>query len=682
MSQHADATAGTVKVTVYGGDAPPYHSSNFVSIGGGPEQSDAGREVVHTFTAHTAPGEGLVKWEVVKAPRGKGNWLRPAGEQDPPGGGTPKLLGSFWARRLPPMHDCPAGSVYVRYRHAPVGSFLHRKDPDPSTSVGPSCYIDDAWRLLYALAPASIPEGGREEAAAAAAAAAAPPDPMQARIVCHHHRFNGYCGPCCRQDGKYVLALGPGSRVGCVHKQFKECCSECKAVDGKTCIVVVPEDDPSSPSQFPRSVCKCKAFAGHCGNCRVNGRNCITLLPGQHVACEHADWLKCCPDCKIINETSVRILGDPDDDIAEAAEKAAQAAAAKAVAAGTGQLRRLVPKSPELEQLAAHFCPRLWLHEDERHLPSSVDEFLSRARLLHQGEECLPHGRVNSTTLAETTHGEVGLDGFLVRDDDWELQCDDKFQRGVGWGADGDVDPELLRRIPVYCRTRGARLQGQEVVALTYCTFYPCNGAYKVAGQLLGGHEGDWEHVTVHVTRRRAAASASPHSPHSPSGPEIHGLTLGDFHYALHSVWYHCHREIDGTLKLAGEAKLHSDGHPVAYVATRGHGHYCKAGTWPRIFGTANDVCGEGYLWVPDTVVMLPELTDVDAMKANGTLWVRYPGRWGVPWPRGGVPEEKESPSSVREPGGPPAGPATQSWWRHEPCKTRTAVGRFLHFTK
>eukprot|EP01062_Namystynia_karyoxenos_P051866 TRINITY_DN409_c0_g2_i3.p2 TRINITY_DN409_c0_g2~~TRINITY_DN409_c0_g2_i3.p2 ORF type:complete len:307 (+),score=84.00 TRINITY_DN409_c0_g2_i3:87-923(+) len=172
MSQHADATAGTVKVTVYGGDAPPYHSSNFVSIGGGPEQSDAGREVVHTFTAHTAPGEGLVKWEVVKAPRGKGNWLRPAGEQDPPGGGTPKLLGSFWARRLPPMHDCPAGSVYVRYRHAPVGSFLHRKDPDPSTSVGPSCYIDDAWRLLYALAPASIPEGGREEAAAAAAAAA------------------------------------------------------------------------------------------------------------------------------------------------------------------------------------------------------------------------------------------------------------------------------------------------------------------------------------------------------------------------------------------------------------------------------------------------------------------------------------------------------------------------------
>ena len=304
------------------------------------------------------------------------------------------------------------------------------------------------------------------------------------------------------------------------------------------------------------------------------------------------------------------------------------------------------PLPANIADLASTFSPHLWLHKKERYLPSSVEGFLHHSELWVDGALKAARGTVTAATL-HPYQGALARNGMVSTRPGVHLKCSHDFQHGV--------PPAELPHARVYVQVRAYA----GFVSMLYATFYPYNGAYSVMGRLMGGHEGDWEHVTVRIVKCAAQTSG----------------------WRVHSVWYHTHRERDGQLVDAKNMEFSDGTHPVAYVAVNGHGHYPSQGTWKRIWCFANDSCSRGTLWKPPVVL----LRDTETVKAEGAAsplaWLLFSGTWGTGWDRGhGSLAEMSNKGKVSSPGNPPVGPASQGWWVHEPCRTRSTLKRiFMH---
>ncbi|KAJ9462063.1 hypothetical protein DIPPA_22123 [Diplonema papillatum] len=289
----------------------------------------------------------------------------------------------------------------------------------------------------------------------------------------------------------------------------------------------------------------------------------------------------------------------------------------------------------ECEALAEEFKPHFFLAKGEQFLPSSVEEYLENSELLDRGKVIESPATVDGLVACCTDADKTS--GVPSRNQGVYLRCKPEFHFGV--------PPARLDSVPVYVRYRFAEVRGDAVLAVTYIMFFPYNGAYNVLGWLMGGHEADWEHVTVHL--HQAAGSGG---------------------WGLHSMWFHAHRERDGALCRRWETR---GGRPVVYVARNGHGTYKRAGVVYRIFGVANDQCSAGRLWQAP-LVFLPGCLRLDGVPA-ALRWVLFPGDWGTSFDKGGhcSPVEAKRRKQVTSPGGCPPGPALQSWWVHEPCRSR-----------
>jgi hypothetical protein len=347
------------------------------------------------------------------------------------------------------------------------------------------------------------------------------------------------------------------------------------------------------------------------------------------------------------------------------------------------------PGVADAEGLARAFVPRFFLEGNDRYWPSSVAAHLSTCELwfgsgargsapdcgdvcvLRQGEvtaaalvrqrqsSALAGGAAqgaegsDATESSSSSRGIIEDDGRVRHDGRWRLRIAPDALPAAHYGAHA-ADVDLDEAAPVYARVRPgvACVHGVEVVSIVYTTFYPYNGAYKIlrGWAMAGGHEADVEHVTVHVARRTGQ---------------------------LHSVWFHAHRARDGTLKRAEEIDCDSGGHPRVYVARNGHGHYWDRGTYPRLFGVANDRCGQGRLWQP-TPVLLPDTRDAAALAAADLEWLVFPGRLGTPYEPYRRCSREEEASRVVESGGSPPGPACQDWWAFEECVSRSTLKRLF----
>ena len=297
----------------------------------------------------------------------------------------------------------------------------------------------------------------------------------------------------------------------------------------------------------------------------------------------------------------------------------------------------------EIAELAQRFSPYLYLTKGERYLPSSVEDYLNYSELWAGDTLLQPLGTVNSAVLHQYA-GHIHENGAVQQDDHYRLKCAQEFHRGA--------DLHMLHEVPSYVHARRPNIRkmhddkNREMVALVYSYFYPYNGAYNVLGYLMGGHEGDWEHATVHLQK---------------VGTD----------WTFHSVWYHVHRERDGTLVRAAQLEVQDGTHPVLYVAQNGHGVYPWTGTTARIFGVANDKCSRDFLWRP-RAVLLPSTHSIKEAGPGPFSWLLFKGRWGTCWKRRhGSLEETEQPHLVKQPGGAPPGPACQCWWVAEPCRSR-----------
>eukprot|EP01065_Artemidia_motanka_P020675 TRINITY_DN2473_c0_g1_i1.p1 TRINITY_DN2473_c0_g1~~TRINITY_DN2473_c0_g1_i1.p1 ORF type:complete len:1672 (+),score=534.32 TRINITY_DN2473_c0_g1_i1:83-5017(+) len=155
VEDDAGRLADTTQVVVYDDAYSRYKAHTFVRVGDSGPAPDTGGGPICTFAVHTAPADGLTEWHVLKAPKGRGNWLAPADEAGAIPGGDGVVQGRFWAKRVDLDAVCPADAVYVRFRHAKLGVWPAQSAPDPSTHVCHSHYTDTAWDLLYGLEPAT-----------------------------------------------------------------------------------------------------------------------------------------------------------------------------------------------------------------------------------------------------------------------------------------------------------------------------------------------------------------------------------------------------------------------------------------------------------------------------------------------------------------------------------------------
>ena len=322
------------------------------------------------------------------------------------------------------------------------------------------------------------------------------------------------------------------------------------------------------------------------------------------------------------------------------------------VGSATGRRRSLLSWEQQTA-LAQRLLPVFWLHPDDAYRPEGFETYFEHCELWFHAEGMPPElvlqrGQVTAAALRKTRSSTgapascgMAADGRVSTDKRWMLRCDPAHHRGADGGE--------LGRVPVYTFVRDTSLHGEPCHAVTYVTFYPYNGPYRIGGlccrMLAGGHEADVEHVTFLVSQE---------------GGE------------LRAVWFNAHHADQGQLAPAAEIETMDfpDGRsnvPVVYVALNGHGTYPRAGTSRRIFNVGNDVTGRGQLWRPK-MRLLPEAWDTERQEQTSTTWLQYSGRLGTPqsaadWRHRSPEEQLEAPWRVREVGQAPAGIATKKWW-------------------
>lgn len=269
--------------------------------------------------------------------------------------------------------------------------------------------------------------------------------------------------------------------------------------------------------------------------------------------------------------------------------------------------------------LLQRFAPVVYLNSAETSYPSSTDWYLQCTTLVDGAGNVISNPTVNN------------LAALGLAQSDCRLELNDKKYR-VGQGT----------AAPMYghVRTLGDPLTA---IDLTYWFFYPFNGnvfdkdkmlavlevglAAGVAMALnpftalvgiadiviISGvidnirkaqgfflHEGDWEHVTVHLSSDKT--------------------TILGIYYAAHDGgrWYmqpaHGNRE---------GYQLNAEGRPIVYSAKQSHASYPYAGTTTRHGGFGNDYTDKGTEW--NTAGTIINITP-GSFTAD---WLAYRGRWG-----------------------------------------------------
>jgi len=247
------------------------------------------------------------------------------------------------------------------------------------------------------------------------------------------------------------------------------------------------------------------------------------------------------------------------------------------------------------------YAPIFKLDGAETNLPSSVEWYFARTtlRFNHDGgcpdEQVLAPYAVTATNLlgqTRKTHGglpfcssESTVINSSVKnpsDEFFFLQIPNDGNEGTT--RLGDTSGASWR---TYAHVRRDGAEGWEI---QYWNFYPYNGLTP------GEHEGDWEHVTVHLA--------------------ADGVTPTSVYFAEH----------DGGTAYAWSAVEKSGNRVIVYVADGSHASYPHAGTTDRS-PLPNDVHnGNGKVF--DALNKVVHVGD-RACNFNGRTWMTYGGLWG-----------------------------------------------------
>lgn len=279
-----------------------------------------------------------------------------------------------------------------------------------------------------------------------------------------------------------------------------------------------------------------------------------------------------------------------------------------------------MPASTTMNNVIIQYMPVVHLHSRETCMPASAEWFIERSELrrMSDDEVLAPKGGVTPSLMAENADG-------------CRLVLPDAGDYGGAPATNLDIDVPVYVRVkklqpppwPPHLDDRASAREG--CLEIEYMYFFPYNkGRFGI-----GDHQGDWEHVTVRVTR--------------------------DPPHALLGVRYNNHRDWEGVWVAAKDVPLTERGQIAAYCALGGHGFWPSAGIQPRIALVGSDLTdARGIAWRPRTILRMvtdsPEVVEghnPDRMSVPRFIignpvesgievrpldadWLKFRGEWGT----------------------------------------------------
>ncbi len=260
---------------------------------------------------------------------------------------------------------------------------------------------------------------------------------------------------------------------------------------------------------------------------------------------------------------------------------------------------------PRLEALV-RYAPRVWMHPDEPYFPSSVEFAFPYMTRFADGDG---NHWVRSTAALDSPSDTLPFFG-------------------------GDLDGA-----PVYAFYAD---KGSNIVDLVYFFYYPYNRGKEVVDTIWGNHVGDWEHITVRLTRLPDQT-----------------LTPVQAYLSAHSF---------GGVYEWADVERFEDTHPVVYSAWGSHGVWSAPGD--HVYMSI----GEELLGVCVTIVCT-DLTDETAAGIAWDTWenvagfdfVAKEGLAGAAWPVW-MSDAFQDPGAA--PATAPGGGPIFRWGNEEDCST------------
>lgn len=264
-----------------------------------------------------------------------------------------------------------------------------------------------------------------------------------------------------------------------------------------------------------------------------------------------------------------------------------------------------VPDALE-DELLWRFAPVVRLHPSDSYRPSSADWYIARThmRFDHSGcgdDQILNKGQITPYNIDLQSHQNKNGWPSCSHNSTWQYS-DMRTPNSRFFLQIPNDSAEGTTRLGApssdwtcYAHVRMAPGSANQY-DIQYWFFYPYNGALS-AGQ--GGHEGDWEHITVRVWDD--------------------GTTVSQIYFSAHNN--------EGQWYQPWQVSYTGDGRPIAWSAVNSHASYPWAGTWVRNNLPDDQTANGGPAW--DCRRGVWNVGERGLPLNKGRYWLNYSGRWG-----------------------------------------------------
>ncbi len=242
------------------------------------------------------------------------------------------------------------------------------------------------------------------------------------------------------------------------------------------------------------------------------------------------------------------------------------------------------------------FAPLVKLYKGEEYLPSSVDWYIERCSLKKDPTQYENEAELilNKPTIADLEK---------ISDEHTYLtpRMEDRLKtlKGPSLGIHSLVGQEQIQTVTAPCYANF--IQKENGAVIQYSFFYTYNGNLTWILGPIGTHEGDWEHIDVHLVKERGQ-------------------------YKIDHAYYDRHGSNGyGAVYSANELEYALETHPVVYSAYHGHASYPKSfNFFNRILDRTASNGPQWKCW--ENIINVGTLEN----PTPGQEWIRFKGRWGV----------------------------------------------------
>ncbi|MDC0348789.1 Vps62-related protein [Alphaproteobacteria bacterium] len=262
---------------------------------------------------------------------------------------------------------------------------------------------------------------------------------------------------------------------------------------------------------------------------------------------------------------------------------------------GNSAFEGLSLSEKKIRDLIRQFGPIIYFHPKEKYFPESVELFADKAYIECFTEQKKGKKIKRTSTAKYTSDIRKNLSSLPNNGRSCVFALPKSVKklgglRGAPLTSDGKI------RVPSYVHVFELR---PDYYILQFVFFYAHNGPTIGRGKLaLGDHEGDWEHMDVHVRKHKKE-------------------------WGISRVHYAAHQQFRGGMYKPGEFPKMGT-HPIAYAAKYGHASLPRE---TRLDENLDTTKKSKYVWNCGSHYKIFAINGVPLN--SEAWWVKFSGRWG-----------------------------------------------------